>query len=49
MAAILAAILEFGYVESLKPLGNGLKIFLVPQNIYLDALFVILTCLGAKL
>ena len=49
MAAILAAILDFGYLQKSKHLNNASGKFLIPQNICLDTLLVFLVCMVRKL
>ena len=49
MAAILAAILDFGYLQKSKHLNNASDRFLIPQNICLDTLLVFLVCMVRKL
>ena len=48
-AAILAAILDFGYLQKSKHLNNVSGRFLIPQNICLDTLLVFLVCMVRKL
>ena len=49
MAAILAAILDFGYLQKSKHLNNASGRFVIPQNICLDTLLVFLVCMVRKL
>ena len=48
-AAILAAILDCGYLQKSKHVNNVSGRFLIPQNICLDTLLVVLVCMVRKL
>ena len=49
MAANLAVILDFMYLQKSKHLNNVSGRFLIPQNICLDTLLVLLVCMVRKL
>ena len=49
MTAILAVILDFGYLQKSKQLNNVSGRFLIPKDICLDTLLVFLVCMVRKL